>query len=171
MKGLEVYVDADFAGNWDPTEPENDADTARSRHGYIIIKSCNVVCKSQLQTEITLSSTEAEYTGLSYALREAIPLIDLINEINSFSDLGETSPTVKYNVFEDNSGVLKTATIHKYRPRTKHINCRLHHFHTYVNDGIISIKKISTHNQIAGILTKPLPNPQLKLLRKKIMVW
>ena len=170
LKGLEVYVDVDFAGNWDPTEPENDADTARSRHGYIIkFKGCTVVCKSQLQTEITLSSTEAEYTGLSYALREAIPLIDLINEINSFSDLGETSSTVKCNVFEDNSGALETTTIHKYRPRTKHINCRLHHFRTYVNDGTISIKKISTHNQIVDILTKPLPNPQFKLLRKEII--
>jgi hypothetical protein len=32
---LEVYVDADFAGNWDPKETE-DKDTARSRHGYLI---------------------------------------------------------------------------------------------------------------------------------------
>ena len=32
-KVLEVYVDVDFAGNWDPKGTE-DADTARSRHGY-----------------------------------------------------------------------------------------------------------------------------------------
>ena len=29
-KGLEVYVDADFAGNWDPKETQ-DRDTARSQ--------------------------------------------------------------------------------------------------------------------------------------------
>ena len=34
-KGLEVHVDADFAGNWTPNETE-DVATARSRHGYII---------------------------------------------------------------------------------------------------------------------------------------
>ena len=33
--GLEVFVDADFAGNWDK-EDSLDRDTARSRHGYII---------------------------------------------------------------------------------------------------------------------------------------
>ena len=67
-KGLEVYVDADFAGNWDPKEFE-DPDTARSRHGYFItFAGCPIVWKSQLQTEIALSSTESEYTGLSYAL-------------------------------------------------------------------------------------------------------
>ena len=34
--GLEVYVDADFAGNWNRDEAPHDRDTARSRHGYII---------------------------------------------------------------------------------------------------------------------------------------
>ena len=34
-RGLEMHVDANFAGNWDPNETM-DQDTARSRHGYII---------------------------------------------------------------------------------------------------------------------------------------
>ena len=66
--GLEVYVDADFAGNWDPKETQ-DRDTARSRHGYFIMfANCPILWKSQLQTECALSSTESEYTGISYAL-------------------------------------------------------------------------------------------------------
>jgi len=35
QKGLEVYVDADFAGTWDREDTSN-KDTARSRHGYFI---------------------------------------------------------------------------------------------------------------------------------------
>ena len=31
--------------------------------------------------EIALSSTESEYTGLSYALHEAIPLMTLLEEL------------------------------------------------------------------------------------------
>ena len=42
---------------------------------------CPIVSKSQLQTEIALSTTEAEYTGLSYALREVIPLMEILKEI------------------------------------------------------------------------------------------
>jgi hypothetical protein len=42
-----------------------------------------IVWKSQLQQEIALSSTEAEITGLSYALREAILIIELLKEIRS----------------------------------------------------------------------------------------
>ena len=80
-KGLEVYVDADFAGNWDPSEAATDRDTARSRHGYIITYAgYPILWKSQLMNEIYLSSTESEYCGLSYALRETIPIMELLNE-------------------------------------------------------------------------------------------
>jgi hypothetical protein len=80
-KGLELYVDADFSGNWDPKESW-DRDTARSRHGYIVkYENCPLLWKSQLQTEITFSSTESEYTGMLIGLREVIPLIKLLREM------------------------------------------------------------------------------------------
>ena len=60
QEGLEVYVDADFAGNYDPLNMSN-RDTARRRHGYIITyKGMPVSWKSQLQNEIALSTTESE---------------------------------------------------------------------------------------------------------------
>ena len=34
-KGMEVFVDANFSGNWDKNDTEN-VDTARSRHGSIM---------------------------------------------------------------------------------------------------------------------------------------
>lgn len=81
--GLDVYVDADFSGLWNKEGAQNDRDTARSRHGFIIkYLGCPIIWKSQLQTEIALSSTESEYTGLSYALREAIPILEILKEMN-----------------------------------------------------------------------------------------
>ena len=54
-------------------------DSVRSRHGYVIMYAgCPIVSQSQLQTEIALITTESEYTRLSYALREVIPLIELL---------------------------------------------------------------------------------------------
>ena len=82
-KDLEVYVDASFCGDWDPKEAATDRDTARSRHGYVInYAGCPLLWKSQLQTEVALSSTESEYTGLSYALRDAIPIMELLKEMS-----------------------------------------------------------------------------------------
>ena len=54
-RDLEVFVDADFSGNWDSKDAGNSRDTARSRHGYIITyKGCPILWKSQMQTEIAL---------------------------------------------------------------------------------------------------------------------
>ena len=74
-------------------------------------------------------------------------------------------------VFEDNSGALHMATIHKYRPRTKHLNVKLHHFRRYVNDGQMEIHPIESANQQADYLTKPVKADVLKRLRKLVMGW
>ena len=51
----------------------------QSRYGFIIsYLGVPIILKSQLQTEIALSSTESEYIGISYALREAIPIMQLL---------------------------------------------------------------------------------------------
>ena len=53
-KDLEVYVDVDFAGNFDKDYTQN-GDRARSRHGYITMhKGCPMSWKSYLQTEMYL---------------------------------------------------------------------------------------------------------------------
>ena len=171
-KGIEVFVDADFAGNWDKHDTAN-SDTARSRHGYIIkYMNCPIVWKSQLQQEIALSSTESEYTGLSYALREAIPIMELLKEMTEYGFINKYNhPKVYCRVYEDNSGALEMATVHKYRPRTKHINVKLHHFRSYVNKGEIEIHPIGTENQEADYLTKPVPLDTLERLRIKVMGW
>ena len=174
-KGLEVFVDADFAGNWDPEEHE-DRDTARSRHGYYITYAgCSILWKSQLQTEIALSSTESEYTGLSYALREAIPIMNLLSEmIKQGIPIKSSDAKVHCKVFEDNTGALEIARIPKFRPRTKHLNNRLHHFRGYVDglmDNLITIHKIDTKDQPADMLTKPLNEELLVKFRKIMMGW
>jgi hypothetical protein len=167
-KELEVFVDASFCGDWDPAEAARDRDTARSRHGYIInCAGCPLLWKSQLQTEIALSSTESEYTGLSYALRDTIPIMQLLKEmkVNGFP-INAPQARVHCQVFEDNSGALEMAKVHKYRPRTKHLNVRLHHFRDYVERKEISIHHISTNDQPADFLTNYLTRRHFYDIRK-----
>ena len=112
---LELYVDADFAGNWNKEE-SNVRDTARSRHGYVInYKGCPILCKSQLQNEIALSSTESEYIGISSGLRDVIPIMRTLVEMKEFGiPISHTTSQVYCQVFEDNSGALEMAKVHKY---------------------------------------------------------
>ena len=113
-----------------------------------------MIWKSQLQMEIALSSTESEYTGLSYALCEAIPPMSLLKELKEHGfPVDKTKASVQCKVFEDNSGAIEIATNHKWRPRTKHLNCRLPHFWSNVLHSIL-IQHIPTDKQPADILTK-----------------
>ena len=58
-KGLECFVDTDFAGGWSTNESDY-PDSVYSRTGYIIkYKNCPILWESRLQSEIYLSTTEA----------------------------------------------------------------------------------------------------------------
>jgi Reverse transcriptase (RNA-dependent DNA polymerase) len=112
--GLELHVDSDWSGNWDRDTAGHDPDTARSRHGYILqYCGCPVFWASQMQTEFALSSTEAEYIGLSRALRETIPLMAQLREMHDLGfDVSSFTPNVRCQVLEDNTGALEMATVH-----------------------------------------------------------
>jgi len=168
---IQVFVDADYAGNWSKMEKETDFSSARSRHGYIInYKGIPLFWASQLQTLIALSSTESEYIGLSQELRTCIPLMRLLEEMKRKGfDTGNTQPTMQCKLFEDNNGALELATVPKTRPRTKHINIRYHHFRSWVQAKLIKILPIDSEDQPADILTKPVNNGTLIRHRKKIM--
>ena len=114
---------------------------------------------------------EAEYIGISASLREAIPIMELLEEMKSKGFDVSAEPTIKCRIFEDNSGAVEMVKTDKYRPRTKHINIKYHHFCQYVKSGCISISRVRTDKQPADMLTKPLPLETLETFRKWIMGW
>ena len=64
-KGLKCHVDADFAGGWTNGNSSN-PEAVLSQTGFIILYTgCPTYWCSKLQTEIALSTTEAEYIALS----------------------------------------------------------------------------------------------------------
>ncbi len=169
--GLECYVDADFAGGWtsgDQTCPES----VLSRTGFVImLAGCPIYWCSKLQTEIALSTTEAEYTALSHAMREVLPLMNLMQEIHDIFSFQHNKPNIFCRVWEDNHSCIKVAKSPKFTHRTKHILLKYHHFRQYVSNGTIKINPIDTREQIADIFTKPLNKKQFTYLRKKLCGW
>ena len=172
-ESLQCFADAGFAGDWDPTIAEHDNTTASSRSGHVILYAgCPLVWASKLQTEIALSTTESEYISLSTALREIIPLMRLIRELQSVGfNLPCKTPEVHCHAFEDNSGALEMARSPKMRPRTKHLNIKYHHFRDAVEAGDITVHAISTDLQLADIFTKPLSHALFNRFRQAIMGW
>ncbi len=170
---FEVFADADHSGNWKFNESADDIATAKSRTGYIIkYVGCPVVWHSKLQTEIALSSTEAEYVCLSESLRDTIPMMQLIKEIQDRGfKVPTTTPAIHCRLFEDNSGALELARVPKLRSRTKHMNLKYHHFRSFVQRRLITIHHIDTLEQPADVMTKPLGEDDFKRHRFTLMGW
>lgn len=168
---LDCYVDADFAGAYTPSE-SHDPTLCRSRTGYVIMyANCPVLWASKLQTEIALSTVEAEYIALSTSLRELIPMRTLLLELKEILQIPEAQLQTHCTVFEDNIGAEELARTEKYRPRTKHIAIKYHHFRDHVRNGNILIQRIDTLNQLADIFTKPLNKQSFTKLRSRIQGW
>ena len=157
--GLECYVDADFCGAYKQcVELETDYMIMRSRTGYAInFADVPIMWISKRQSEIALSTTEAEFIALSQSLRDVIPIQSFLRELNDLFDLRIVEPLIKSTVFEDNNGALEVARTPRIRPRTKHISIKYSHFREKVDNGDVTIEKIDTKAQHGDLFTKPLP--------------
>ena len=109
-----------------------------------------------MQTEIVLSTAEAEYISLSTSLREVILFMYLLQELSEVIELHLLTPKMKCKIFEDNESCIVMARSNIFSPRTKHIALKYHHFRRFVEEKILSIEHIQTNEQTANILTKPI---------------
>jgi hypothetical protein len=170
-EGVKCYVDADFAGGYS-SESCEDPVGVFSRTGYVIFYyGCPIVWISKLQSEISLSTVEAEYIALSQSMRDVIPLIDLIRETDQVYGKTTEKPELKCTLFEDNNGALNLAAAPRYRPRTKHIAIKYHHFREHIKNGTVTVSAIDTKDQIADQFTKGLQVSIFKFLRTKLLGW
>jgi hypothetical protein len=111
-KGIEVYGNADFAGGRDPGNASN-PDSVYFRTGYVIwYARCPIYWYSKLHTEIALSTAKAEYIVLSQALRETLPMTNLIFPLHL------PLPNFVIKVREDNQSCIAMANNPKFSPCT-----------------------------------------------------
>jgi hypothetical protein len=171
---VDCYPDADFAGLYNK-EDAQDPHCVRSRTGYVIcVANCPVIWKSKLQTEIALSTMEAEYVALSQACKDLFPLLDLIKELGTACGLSIDKHSNLYvKVHEDNVGALTLGKLEPRRmtPRSKHYAIKYHWFREHIGPRNIELVKIDTKEQLGDMFTKGLSPIPFKHLRLKLMGW
>ncbi|KAI2509575.1 hypothetical protein MHU86_4836 [Fragilaria crotonensis] len=171
---LDCYADADFAGLFSSSDP-NDPKCVKSRTGFVIILAgIPVAWVSRLQIETALSTMEAEYISLSQALRMLLPLRIILDEVTSSLNLKkDPHSAIKSTIFEDNQACLSLATSSppKMTPRSKSIAVKYHWFREHLEPGVVDIVPIASSEQLADIFTKPLGSIQFVYLRKKLLGW
>ena len=143
---LKGFVDSDWGGC---------PDTSRSTTGWVFtLAGSPISWSSQRQKTAALSTCEAEYMAATEATKEAVWLKGLINELNL-----PNLAVVSVPLMIDNNAALKLTKNAEFHGRTKHINIRYHFIREHVEKGNIDPQRIDTKDNVADILTKPLPRP------------
>ena len=123
-----------------------------------------------MQTEIDLSTTDAEYIAMSQAIRDVIPIQNLIKELENIFGYETPTPTMSCTLFEDNNGAIQLATSPRYCPRIMHIAIKYHYFWSHV-DKTVDIKLIDILERISDQLTKGLSTHTFEYFHKKLIGW
>ncbi|KAH9687883.1 Integrase catalytic domain-containing protein [Citrus sinensis] len=146
-EGLLGFVDSDYAG---------DLDRRRSLTGYMFLfNGCLVNWKATLQYVVALSTTEAEYTAATEAVKEALWLQGLMRE------LGVKKKTV--TVYCDSSSALHLCRNPAHHERTKHIDIKFHFIRNEVSKGAVKMSKVHTYENPADMLTKVVTTAKFKV--------
>ena len=122
----------------------------KSTTGFVILLcGAPIAWQTKKQATVALSTAEAEYFALVAAAREVLWTRALLAELNYAQD-----STLVYN---DNQACL--ASIRNpgsHHQRLKHVDIKYHFLREVVQDGTLALDYISTSDNLADILTKPL---------------
>ena len=148
------YCDSDWASSED----------RKSISGYCFKLSDEgplISWKSKKQNSVALSSCEAEYVALAFAVQEIKFLHQLLSDMN----VPTRKPT---NLFVDNQGAIALAKNPVHHQRCKHIDIKYHFVRHEIEERNISLTYIPSEENVADIFTKPLPRPKLSKLIKNV---
>ena len=146
----------------------------RSRTGYLVmLNETPIVWASRVQTEIALSTAEAEYAALSSGMRALVPTRHLLFEVAERMRIDASRISLISKAYEDNEAARYIATSDppKLTARNKHWNIKHHWFRSHLSPDGIQVMPISTTEQLADIFTKSLPRVTFEKFRLEIMGW
>jgi hypothetical protein len=150
--GLCAYSDTDWAG---------DVETSRSTTGYAIFLGNGIVLwLSRRQRRVTLSSTEAEYCGMTETAKQLRWIHNIYEEL--CFKLGPLPLCV------DNQGAIFLASNPAQEGRTKHVRITEHFIREAVEFGEIQLYYVPTDQQFADIFTKNLDKQKFEDGRKAL---
>jgi hypothetical protein len=151
---ISCFVDADHAGNMV---------TRRSHTGILIF--CNrapIIWFSKKQNTVETSTFGSEFV----AAKIAVELIEGLRYKLRMMGIPLEGPA---NLFCDNGSVVANTTCPESSLRKKHNAIAYHRVREAVAQGAVRIAKEDGKTNLADILTKPLPGPQMKELLYHIL--
>jgi hypothetical protein len=121
-----------------------------------------LTCSSKQKDCIATGSMEAEYVALTQAIKKALPLRFLLEQLG----FPQTTPMI---VFEDNKSAINLANAPTVTKNSKHIFQRHHYIRLLVKQQIAQLVHLPTADMTADLLTKPMAPTLFLRLRDKLM--
>ena len=104
--------------------------------------------KSKKQSIVALSSCEAEYVSLTFAIQEAKFLSQLFVDMQGCRE----QPVLLY---ADNQGAIALAKNPVHHQRSKHIDIRYHYIRSEIQNGNVELFYVPSESNVSDIFTKP----------------
>ncbi|MBW0535399.1 hypothetical protein O181_075114 [Austropuccinia psidii MF-1] len=134
---LECYVDANWGGEGD-----------RSTHGFLLLHGRNpIMWQSKRQATIASSTAQAEYLALSFAAKECMWISNMCRQFL-------VNPRPK--LLSDNRTAIGIANNLMSKKQTRHLVREFNFINELITTNKICLEWVSTHEQLADILTKSL---------------
>ncbi|KAJ9539488.1 hypothetical protein OSB04_032221 [Centaurea solstitialis] len=131
---------------------QTDRDDFRSQSGYVFtLNGGTISWKCSKQDTIADSTTEAEYIATSDAAKEAVWLRNFLSGLRVVACISRP-----IDIFCDNSGAVAQAKEPREHHKSRHVLRKYHLTREIIGRGDVRICKISTDDNVADPLTKPL---------------
>lgn len=155
LSDLVGFTDSDHAG---------DLEKRKSTSGVLFFYGGNAVSwSSQKQKVVSLSSCESEYIAAATGACQGVWLSRLVADITC-------SDVKKFKLFIDNRSAEELSKNPVFHERSKHIDTRYHYIRECVADGVLEVQHVSTEDQLADMLTKPLARIRFAEMRRQLGV-
>jgi hypothetical protein len=117
---------------------------------------------SKRDSTVSHSSTESEIKALDETIRVVVHTRDILE----FLGHAQTDPTV---IYADNRSMIELCQTLKSTANTRHINLRINYLRECINKRLVRLVFVPTGENVADILTKPLPKTLFEKHREKLL--